>query len=707
MGGALVGSFVVWLGIRLMVMGTGARDDGRMMGTGAIASSVAVRHPRVRWRAMSLPLALVAVAALLAPLFLAAPSHLTSDESLYLAEAYNLAEGHGLTYPSGEAIVHRAPLYPALLAPAVALGGPDAAYGVAKLVIAINTVLVMALAWRLGGQVAGWAAGLAAAASAYLSELGTTLYLDPMQCTFLLLSLIALHSAVEKRRAHWWAAAGLSAGLAFLVKESAIQWAPLAVVVVLTLPSQRDRIGVRGAAIFTAVFVAAIAPWWVWVYGHTGDLFLLGDPQRVAIEAIAALALALGAAFVLRRKTLPVSWAMPAATVIVAGWGVFLLYGLTVFSSYPAPNDYLTSIPRYLLQVAPQVQPYFPIVAAWAWVSWRAAQGDERARLLVVAAALFVPFALFAANRWLQLRDALPLVYLSYVALGLAAAQLWNSVRSRVEGTNALPIVLAATGIATVAFVTHEAMVFDRTTDREAIARDQAGSWDSPYTREVAAWMTANIPAGSEVMTSRQYFSSLHVETEARFEVRQLPTVRVAFDPNSDAFAQARSNLFRWEDDELRETQPGDTWLHLQQFPNKGYWVGLSEKELLAFIAANNIEYVVLTGDDIAFSSSAYAWYFTANPAFALLGTVEGTGGDRMFAYAVDRTRLTSLSHSTSIHPRSMSELQSLLGLDVSEISGALATPLHVTDEDGGLSQRELEAALAGTDLGMKDETAP
>ena len=687
-----------------MVMRTGARDDGRMMGTGAIASSVAARDPRVRLRALSLPLAIVAIAALMVPLFLAGPSHLTSDESLYQAEAYNIAEGRGFTYPSGEAVVHRAPLYPALLAPAVAAAGPDSAYGVTKLIVAINAVLVMAVAWRLGGQVAGWVTGLAAAASAYLSELGTTLYLDPMQCSFLLVSLLALHAAVERRQMRWWAAAGFTAGLAFLVKESAIQWAPLAIVAVLALPSQRDRSGARGALVFTAVFVAAILPWWVWVYVHTGDLFLLGDPQRVAVEGVVAVALVAAAATVLRRRQLTGSWAMSAAIAIVMAWGAFLLYGLTAFSGYPAPNDYLTSIPRYLLQVAPQMQPFFPIVAAWGWVSWRAARGDERARLLVVAAALFAPFALFAANRWLQLRDALPLVYLSYVALGVVAVDLWTNVRTRVEGSGALPIALGATAIAAIAFVAHQAMVFDRATDREALAREEAGSWDSSYTREVAAWMTANIPAGSRVMTSRQYFSSLHVETEGRFEIRQLPTVRVAFDPASRTFVQARDNLFRWEDSELRTTQPGDTWLHLQQFPNKGYWVGLSEQELLAFIDSNDVEYMVLTGDDIAFSSSAYAWYFTANPAFELLGTIEADGGDRMFAYAVDRAALSPLPHSTSIHPRSAGELQDLLGADLGELAIALGTPLRVTDEDGGLSQREVEAALSGVDLGMKDE---
>jgi hypothetical protein len=388
------------------------------------------------------------------------------------------------------------------------------------------------------------------------------------------------------------------------------------------------------------------------------------------------------------------------ALAITALWGLFLLAGLTLFSSWPYPNDYLTQIPRYLWRVAPQMQPYFLIVIAWMWVSYRATRGENASRLLLVAAALFAPFALFAANRWLQLRDALPLVYLSYVALGVAASDLLFGARHRMNDWGATPVLAAAACGIAAAFIAHEALTFRDVTDREQAARTEAGSWDSPYTRSVAAWMEENIPEGSNVLTSRLYFSGIHVQTDARYSIRQLPTVRVSIDPDASPMVQARSNLFRWGESDLRPTQAGDTWLHLQQFPGKGYWVGLSEEELLEYIELNQIEYVVLAGGDVAFSSNAYAWYFSAHPAFSLLGTIDGTGSDRMFGYAVDRSKLEPVGHSTSMPPRSFAAFEAQTGLSLAQASSALGTPLYVTDQDAGLSERELAAALSGEDPG-------
>jgi len=678
----------------------GWRDDVVMLQAGALTPHASTR---LTVRALSIPLALLAMMALLLPVMAAGPSHLTSDESLYVAEAYNIAEGKGLTYPSGEAITHRAPAYPLLLAPAVKMAGPDGAYTVTKVAIAVNAALVFVLAWRLGGQIAAWTAGLAAAASAYLSELGTTLYLDPAQCTFLLLCALALHTALSSGSSRWYAMAGFSLGVAFLIKESAVQWAPAAVVATLALPCARSRAGLTGALVFSAAFAATVAPWWIWVYAQTSQLFLLGEPQRLAVEGLAATIVAAAGAVTLRRWRPSPRVALPAAIAITAAWGVFLVYGLAAFSSWPSSGDYVTTVPRYLVRVAPQMQPYFLILGAWGWIGVRAARGDEPARLLAVLAALFAPFAIVAADRWLQLRDALPLVYLSYVALGVAAAGAWPIVRRMVEGSGAMPILAVVAVIAAAGFAAHEAAVFRGTTGRESRARAESGSWDSPYTRGVAAWMTDTIPAGSNVLMSRLYFSSIHVETDGRYRIQQLPTVRVDINTADGSLLAARSNLFRWGESDLRKTEPGDTWLYLQQFPQKEYWVGLSEQELLTYVAEREIDYLVLTGEDVAFSSNTYAWYFTANPAFTLMASQAGTGGDRMFAYSIDRSRLRPMDHSTAMTPRGFQALEEETGMSASQISARLGTPIYVAEGDGGLSDRELAAALEGREPGDAD----
>lgn len=672
-------------------------------------------RPQIFSRVVAVPSLGVALAAVILalclPLFLAEPANLTSDESLYQAEAWNIAHGKGLTYPSGEPITHRAPLFPLILSPVVKATGPDGAYALTKVIVAVNALLVALVAWRCAGAVAGAVGGIAAASSAFLSELGTTLYLDPFQCTFLLLAVAALVEAVRGHRTGWFVAAGASAGMAFLAKESAVQWAPLGVAAWLAVPALRTQTGARGAMAFLLAFGAVVAPWFAWVYAQANATYLAGEfvPNPATGIVAVAILVAAGCAALLGWPSLPERvrrdserLALPLAGALVIAWGGAMLYALTAYSSWPYPNAYLGSIPDYVWRVAPQMQPYFLIVAAWAWVAWRALQGQSIARLICTAAALFVPFALFAANRNLQLRDALPLVYLSYVVLGIAAAEAISSLRRSIQQPGGEMLVHAGLALACGVFAVQQAVSFrDRNAEAAAIGV-RADSWDSTFVRESAAWLEDNLPAGSRVLTSRLYFSSLYVRSHGKFEVRQMPTVRVDVDARDPELLRPVSNLFRWGDLELRPGRSTDTWLYLKRFPEKDYWVGLSQQELLEYIDSHEIEYVVLTGEDVAFSSLHHAWFFEASPAFTRLYERGADPANHLFVYRVDRARLAVIPHSLAISPGDMDALRAEVPLGQDRLEEVLGTPIYVTDFDGGLSPREQEAAREGVDLGVQ-----
>ena len=654
-------------------------------------------------RVPAIPIAIALIAALSLPMFLASPAPLSSDESLYLAEAHAIAWGEGFAYPSGEPVTHRAPLYPLVLAYGIALGGEDGAYAVSKAIIAVNAVLVAAIAWRLGGAVAGLTAGFAVSASAYLAGLGTTLYLDPLQSTFLLLALLALLSALREPRLEWFAFAGASTGLAFLAKESAVQWAPLGIAAWLGLRSLRNVEGARGGFVFTLAFAGVITPWWLWVYAQTSELFLLGTPSSLttALMMAAALGFAMVSVAVARfreassttRATLR-RFAPVACGVLVVAWSAFMLFGLTRYANWPYPDDYARTLPQYLISVAPQAQPYFLMLAAWGVVAWRAARGDDAMRLLGLAAMLFAPFAIFIANRGLQLRDALPLVYLSYVALGVAVA--WLLERARANDDVPYGALAASVGLAlaAMALAVHQHREFAARNDNAIAAEAGAADWDGPFAREIAAWMTENLPEGSRVVSSRLYFSSLYVHTDGRFAIRQLPTVRVDIDRDRQGLLAPASNLFRWEDTVMLPPSPADSWLSLRQYPGKGYWVGLRERELLAYLAVHETDFVVLTGDDGVFSSLQHASYFASHPAFTLVHAAGASPAERAFVYAVDLDALGRAEHATTISPHDAAALQRETGLTIEEIGAAIGTPLRVTDLERGLSSREAEAAV-------------
>jgi hypothetical protein len=661
-------------------------------------------QPRAR-RALLVPAVLVAFVALMLPMFVLAPAHLTSDESLYLAEAYNIAHGKAFTYPSGEPITHRAPLFPAMIAPAVRLGGSDAAYAVTKAVVALNVVLVFVLAWRLGGVAAGGAAALTAGASSFLNGFGPTLYLDPVQCSALLSALICSHAATRGSPVRWMALAGLCAGVAFLVKESAMQWAPLGVALWLAVPSLRTRQGAWGALAYMLAF-AATAGWWpVWVYARTGEAFLLGDDLRTAsiVTAACAFGVATFAAAIAASPRFDAALvrglqrcAPLALVLLLAAWGAAMLYALTAHSTWGYPNDYATNIPRYLTRTAPEAQPYFLLVAAWGWCALAALRGDERYRTMIVAALLFAPFALFVANRGLQLRDALPLVYLSYIVLGLAAADAWRVVSARDDAPFA-PIALTVVCVLGAVFVAQQTIDLRR--DNAAASTDdvRVDSWENPFALEIAAWMDANLPDGARVLSSRLYFSSLHVRTGARFEIRQLPTVLVDITPGDELMLTPRSNLFRWGDRGLRAGDASDRWLYLKRYPVKGYWVGLSQDELLDYMRTHQTQYVVLTGDDVAFSSVVYAGYFDAHPAFTLLWHRRARPGDEAFVYAVDPAQLAPIDYPMAVTPSDLQRLVQQSEMSADAIGRRLGVPLRATDLERGLSDRELADATDGS----------
>jgi hypothetical protein len=180
-----------------------------------------------------------------------------------------------------------------------------------------------------------------------------------------------------------------------------------------------------------------------------------------------------------------------------------------------------------------------------------------------------------------------------------------------------------------------------------------------------------------------------------------MPTVRVSIDPERDGVVAPASNLFRWEDANLRPSSPSDTWLHLRQYPGKNYWIGLRQQELLAYIADHQIDYVVLTGDDGLFSSVHYASYLSRHPAFTLLDETAASTVEHAFVYAVNRTELAPIDHSTAISPHDAAALERETGMSLDAIATALGTPMRVTDAERGLSSREADAARSGVDLGL------
>lgn len=615
--------------------------------------------------------ALILTAAILAAALLLAfarPAPLTSDESLYLSEAFNIAQGKGLTYPSGDPIVHRPPLFPALLAAAVKVGGSwDAAYWVSKVIALANLGLLFLLARRISGDLAGIVAAVFAAASAFLNWLGTTLFLDGTESLFMLLSLLLLLHAFEDAGGRTFFLAGAALGLAFLTKEAAILWLPLPAIAWLLHRPYQDAARLRGTALFGLAFLATTGWWWAWVYWSAGQVYLLRGPWPLSVALLAAggaailLALALWRVRPWPRASRPPRWLLMAAGgALLTCWLAAFLF-LLERTSWPVSEPYWRTVPSYLAQAATAVQPWAAIALGWALVGHRAWRGSGQHRLMLLALALFSPFALWVAHRDLHLRDLLPLVYLSYVALGVAASDGLGLARRLLQSSDAARPALVASAALVAALaggvILSQVRVFvadNRAPEPDFVTQT---SWDNPLARQTAAWMEEHIPAGSNVMSTRLYYSHLYVLTEGHFSIRQLPTVGVSLDPDGRIPVQRGSTIFRWEDHRLGEPRPDERWLYLGRYPIKGYFVGLSEIDLLQDIRSFDIDYLVVAGEDAGFSSLTYLDYFLDNPAFSLEHRRVVDGLNQVYVFRVDRGRLAYRDQPVTLSSDTMDAL--------------------------------------------------
>ena len=635
------------------------------------------------WGALSGPgrqaaLAICVILVLAAPLLIhAKPALLNADESLYLSEALNIAEGKGLAYTSGENIHHRPPLFPALLAADFRLAGTSQgnAYWVSKLA-AVGAAVVLYL---VGRELFGfWTGVLAAAltvASSYLSSLSTTLYLDTTETVFLLLSILLMVRALNRPTVRAFAWSGAALGAAFLVKETALLWLPLPFLGWLTWREHRSKDVGLGALAFAAAFGLVTAWWFVWVFLTTDKVFLLGQLGRgevllVGIAGLAALCAVVALLAGMRTQWLERRLADAAtgrwsgtvqAMLPILGllglvtWCLLFLVGIQDGRA-ALTHEYWRTVPDYVGdRLAGNVDPFYALLASWVIVAWKAMRGSRGDGILLFAFLLFSPVFLSVANSNLQVRQLAPAVYLSYLALGRLLGLLLDEIRSLAAEPSSAIRVLAYGMVAGLAVIggtfvfTQQRSFVDANAEIDS-QRINTDNWDNPLVENTARWIDENVPAGSHIMSSHLFHSHLYFLTGARYPIYQLPTVEVRINPGASQPLHPVATLFRFEDDRLEPPQDEERWLYLEWVPVHGYWVALSEIDLLNDLRERNIQYLVITGDDRVYSSLIYLDYFLRNPAFTQVHSERSpTGSIQLLVFKVDQSKLVPTNDHLTI----------------------------------------------------------
>lgn len=558
----------------------------------------------------------------------------TSDESLYLSEAVSIGAGH-VEYASGEPIVHRPPLYPAMLAPVMAATGNDVdAARMVPIVCALGALAALFwLASLLFGRDAAALAVAIAAVAETQARLTTGFFTDVPAAMWLIASAAALITAHRRDDMRWFAAAGTMLALSFWTKETAIAWLPLPLALALIDPPARPK---RGIAIFGVVFALLVAPWFAWVWWHTGVAFKVDGTLALALSGAALSGAAVAVAIVAARAPWPRGRAAIAmATALTLAWGALML---AVLVSRPEPNDtsYWRSLPSWTAQIlAPNMQPWPLIAPAWAWLAWRVAQGGRGLAMPLLLAGFGSAVLVYVANMGWEPRQVVWLAYLSYAVLAWALIEATSALAARWRWTDATRATLVGGMAATCAVFA----AWNGGWRAGDTATGPAADWQSTDEQAIAGWLR-ELPPGSPVLASRLYSAQLYTDSGGSRPVRQLPTLGVTLDDSGAV--RPFGTMFRYEDAATDLGAPR-TWIGLRPHALGAYSVALAEEDLLASIRHSGASHLLLTGDDGGFSSLAYRPYFEAHPAFTLERADED-GEIRAYLYAIDAARLDGVS---------------------------------------------------------------
>jgi len=458
-------------------------------------------------------------------------------------------------------------------------------------------------------------------------------------------------------------AAGAILGAAFLVKETAILFVPLPVA--LSLLCGFDAGWKRAFTGWLAGFAAVTAWWWVWVYAHTGDLFLVGSADG-GLGLLFLGACVIGAAvYVATLKLAPESLAANRYTLGLFATFMFVWNGAFFYAldrvAYEYDSDYLGNTLTYVQNVVSgNVAPFPLIVLAWVCLTAGASKRGRAETLVLMPVLLSLSWTLLVADRLVALRDLLPLIYLSYVALGagISAFLRWTlssfAVRPSIT-TGHIATLAAAVAIGLWA-------VWNGSAVRQETSVAVQDDWENPLVHMTADWIEANIEPGATIMSSRLYYSQVYFETGGEYPIHQLPTVEVALNTDDGGVPLERhTSLFRWEHHLVPEDSADDRWLYMTFYP-KGYFIGLSENDLLMELKRREVDYVLVTSYDAGFSSPSFNRYFEENPGFELVHTIGLNRLDEARIYRVDQDEIGPQAKPALVRKSTAQLLEERLG---------------------------------------------
>nr|WP_321258568.1 glycosyltransferase family 39 protein [uncultured Pseudodesulfovibrio sp.] len=201
------------------------------------------------------------------------PDRITTDLSMYTNAGLNLLLGYGYVDKSWLPQLLRPPLFPGMITVAFWLG--EVSYEAVYWVIRVFCILTPVLVYLIGRRFFNRAIGTAAAflcLSSYSIIVMSIRNLDSTWPFFVMLSILLIDFAVEKKSKRLFALAGLIMGASFLVKQSALVFFLYPGLLWLFEKDSRNREVFVGGVIYAIAILVCVVPWCYWAWSVSGNL---------------------------------------------------------------------------------------------------------------------------------------------------------------------------------------------------------------------------------------------------------------------------------------------------------------------------------------------------------------------------------------------------------------------------------------------------
>ena len=501
-----------------------------------------------------------------------------ADGGWYMSAALNLVEGRGYVDTDWAPIVQRGPLFAAWLGLFFRVFGAniETAFVAARILYVGGIILVYTVGAALFHPWAGLWAALLVATSTSLSEWSTLIHLDHVLPALILLYLWTVWLAFKREHLGLFIVAGGILGLAYWLKEMALLFLPLPLLVWMGIPQWRTRTNALGSWAAMGFSLLSILPWWIYAYAIAGRWTIFGGgagPETAAsvVETIR-------------------SQGLPALVAALDGY----------YSDIMASN----------FGFAPLLLLGWGITAVWAL------RGGTSERMLVSAALCFSPMMLFQGLEGWRARQSMIFLLLSYLALAGAIWKLWAAWASRRSTRSGLSTLalgsltfflvsgqILAEGGQWMAFARqHNAVAF---LARGGWAETEIRGWHREETRQLGRWLRENLPLGTPILSDWQFKTAIYFFSGGKYPLYPMPRLCSRnFAPmmctHTASGDQQPKVLFLWPDTGARVRS-------LLQYD----LVALTEEDLFQALKRTNAQYVIVT-----LRTNFETLYFERNPSF-------------------------------------------------------------------------------------------